>query len=115
MPTNLEIVKLIGDEKAAELKDAVYAVMTDKVNQLINTRKEQISSQFLAKENYVQTDGYEGNTPDEKNLLTKLLKNISKHDYPVKNKEELPFKALSTHPVGPEGDHAPADPIKVGS
>lgn len=113
MPTNLEIVQLVGDDKMVELKDAVHAALADRINALVNTRKEQISAEMLTKENYVQPNGYEGNTPDEKSLLAKLLKNISKHDYPVKNKDDLPFKALSTHPTGPEGDHAPADPVKV--
>lgn len=113
MPTNLEIVQLVGDDKMVELKDAVASALSNKINALVNTRKEQMSTEMLAKENYDQPNGYEGNTPDEKSLLAKLLKNISKHDYPVKNKDDLPFKALNTHPTGPGGDHAPADPIKV--
>lgn len=113
MPTNLEIVQLVGDDKMSELKDAIGLALTDKINALVNTRKVQMSTEMLTKENYVQPNGYEGNTPDEKALLAKLLKNISKHDYPVKNKDDLPFKALSTHPTGPEGDHAPSDAMKV--
>lgn len=107
MATNLEIVKFIGDEKVSDLNNAVAEIMSDKINQLVNARKEALSAQLLSKE------GYEGNTPDEKALIAKLLKNISKHDYPVKNDDDLPFKALKTHPTGPAGDHAPADPMKV--
>jgi len=107
MSTNLEIVKAAGDERITDLKNYVNTAMAEKIAELINNRKVLVASALVTRE------GYEGNTPDEKSLLAKLMKNVSTHDYPVKNDDDLPFKALKTHPTGPAGDHKPAPKVEV--
>lgn len=107
MTKTLDIVKAIGDERMIDLKDHLNAAMSEKITDLISNRKIAVAASLLTKE------GYEGNTPDEKALLAKLMKHVSKHDYPVKNDDDLPFKALKTHPTGPAGDHKPAPAVDL--
>lgn len=107
MPTPREIVSLAGDEKITELKSAVADVMKEKINSLIDARRAEIAAEMMTKE------AYEGNTPDEQKLLKRLLANISKVDYPVKNDGDLPFKAGNEVKNGPESAHAPAPALTL--